>query len=47
MASLGKKSKDISMAVNMLIKEGEGMFVAHCLELDVVLPRAQKTLNGN
>jgi hypothetical protein len=36
MASLGKKSKDISIAVNILIKKDEGMFVAHCLELDVV-----------
>ncbi|MDD5451294.1 MAG: hypothetical protein PHT49_05310 [Desulfovibrionales bacterium] len=36
MASLGKKSKDISISVNILIKEDEDMFVAHCLELDVV-----------
>ena len=36
MASLDKKSNEISIAVNILIKEEDGMFVAHCLELDIV-----------
>ena len=36
MAIKGKKSSDISIGVNILIKEEDGMFVAHCLELDIV-----------
>ncbi|MBU4261221.1 MAG: hypothetical protein KKC76_04985 [Proteobacteria bacterium] len=36
MTSLGEKSEDISISVNILIKEEDGMYVAHCLELDVV-----------
>ena len=29
-------SSDISIAANILLKEEDGMFVAHCLELDIV-----------
>ncbi len=47
MAIIGKKSADISLSVNILIKENDNMFVAHCLELDIVavaetLDQAQK-----
>ncbi|MBC8440821.1 MAG: hypothetical protein H8D87_14220 [Deltaproteobacteria bacterium] len=36
MAELIKKNKDISFTVNVLTKKEDGMFVAHCLELDIV-----------
>lgn len=36
MAIIGKKSADISLSVNILIREDDNMFVAHCLELDIV-----------
>lgn len=36
MAITGKKSADISLSVDILIKEDDNMFVAHCLELDII-----------
>lgn len=36
LSRLRAPSKGISLIFNILIKEEEGMFVAHCLELDVV-----------
>ncbi len=36
MAELLRTNKDISFTVNVLTKEEEGMFTAHCLELDIV-----------
>ncbi len=36
MGELLRKSHDISLSVNILIKEEDGLFVAHCLELDIV-----------
>ena len=36
MANSTRKSKDISFTVNILIKKEKGLFVAHCLELDIV-----------
>jgi hypothetical protein len=43
MGELLNKSHDISLSVNILIKEEDGLFVAHCLELDIVA--AAKTLD--
>lgn len=36
MAMKAKKTKDISIAINILIKKDNSMYVAHCLELDIV-----------
>ncbi|HKL00313.1 MAG TPA: hypothetical protein VJ943_08665 [Desulfotignum sp.] len=36
MSDIFKKSKDISFTTNILIKKDDGVFIAHCLELDVV-----------
>ncbi len=36
MATLIKKSKELSFTVNILIKKIENLCVAHCLELDIV-----------
>ncbi len=36
MAEPIKKSNEISFTANVLTKEEDGMFVAHCLELDIV-----------
>jgi len=36
MAELIKKIDKISFTVNVLTKKEDGMFVAHCLELDIV-----------
>lgn len=49
MAESIKKNKDISFTVNVLTKKEDGMYVAHCLELDIVavgstLDEAQKEI---
>lgn len=36
MAPLAKTSNEISFTTNVLIKREDDMFVAHCLELDIV-----------
>jgi predicted RNase H-like HicB family nuclease len=36
MAEVLKKSNDISFTTNILITKEDGLFVAHCLELDIV-----------
>ena len=36
MSQLYKKSKTVSFTANILVKKEDGMFVAHCLELDIV-----------
>ena len=36
MAELLRTDKDISFTVNVLTKKEDGMFTAHCLELDIV-----------
>jgi len=36
MAEKIKKSNEISFSANVLIKEEDGMIVAHCLELDII-----------
>ncbi len=36
MAELLRTNKDISFTVNVLTKSEDGMFTAHCLELDIV-----------
>lgn len=36
MGELIRQSNDISISANILIKKEDGIFVAHCLELDVV-----------
>jgi len=43
MGELLCKSPEISIDVNILIKEEDGLFVAHCLEFDIVA--AAKTLD--
>lgn len=36
MAEVINKTHDISFSVNILIKKEDGLYVAHCLELDIV-----------
>ena len=36
MDEFSRKSNEISFTVNVLIKKEDSMFVAHCLELDIV-----------
>jgi hypothetical protein len=36
MAEITKKSNDIAFSVNILIKKDADLYIAHCLELDVV-----------
>ena len=34
-----KSSNKVAMSFNVLIKEEEGLYIAHCLELDIVAAR--------
>lgn len=36
MGELIRQNSDLSLSANILIKEEDGLFVAHCLELDIV-----------
>lgn len=36
MASLDTESNATSISVNILIKKEDGLFIAHCLELDII-----------
>lgn len=36
MVEVLKKSNDISFTTNILVKKEDGLYVAHCLELDIV-----------
>jgi hypothetical protein len=42
MAEIIGKTNDISFTVNILIKKEASLFVAHCLELDIVAAHKEK-----